>query len=148
MGRNLIETVMGGVVLLIAALFLFFAYTRANVSPVKGYQVTAKFNKIDGLDPGGDVRIRGVKVGSVMTGHLDPKEYRAVITMSIAAEVRLPVDSTATITSDGLLGGKYVKLEPGKADVLIEPGGEIANTEDGVALEELIGRMIFLATES
>ncbi len=148
MGRNAVETVMGAVVLLIAGIFLALAYKYAEIRMVEGYVITAKFNKVDGLQRGSDVRIGGVKVGSVVDQFIDPRDYRAVVTVSIRSDLKLPLDSTASITSDGLLGGKYVKLEPGFETAVIEPGGEITDTKDVVVIEDLLGRLIFLATEA
>lgn len=148
MGRNAVETVMGAVVLLIAGIFLALAYKYAEIRMVEGYVITAKFNRVDGLQRGSDVRIGGVKVGSVVDQFIDPQDYRAVVTVSIRSDLKLPLDSSASIASDGLLGGKYVKLEPGFETAMIEPGGEITNTKDVVVIEDLLGRLIFLAAES
>lgn len=144
MGRNLIETVMGAVVLLIAGFFLAFAYNTSDLRKVKGYSIVAKFHSVEGLSPGSDVRVGGVKVGSVIEQKLDPDDYRAVIVMSIRSDIKLPVDSEASITSDGLLGANYVRIEPGHDDAIIDPGGEIKRTQDVVDLEQLMGRVIFL----
>ena len=148
MSRNAVETVMGAVVLLIAGIFLALAYEYAEVRMVEGYVITAKFNKVDGLQRGSDVRIGGVKVGSVVDQFIDPQDYRVVVTVSIKSDLKLPLDSTASITSDGLLGGKYVKLEPGFETAVIEPGGEITDTKDVIAIEDLLGRLIFLTAET
>ena len=100
MGRNLVETVMGAVVLLIAGFFLIFAYNSSDLRPVSGYQVTARFNSVEGLQEGSDVRIGGVKVGSVTRQRLDPETFQAVVTMTLMKSVRLPTDSIASITGD------------------------------------------------
>jgi len=147
MGRNLVETVMGAVVLLIAGFFLVFAYDRADVRPVEGYPLSARFYAIDGLESGGDVRLGGVKIGSVVDTVLDPESFEAVVSISILSSIRLPADSVAGITGEGLLGGKYIEIRPGTDPVRLEPGGEIANTEDVVAIEELLSRAIFLLTD-
>ncbi len=147
MKRNVIETVLGGVVLLVAGVFLAFAYTSSDLRPVEGYRLIARFNAIDGLTVGGDVRIGGVKIGTVIDERIDPTDYRAVVTMTIRPEVRLPRDTLARVTSDGLLGDKYVKLEPGGAEEMLEAGDEFTNTKDVISLEELLGKVIFLVTD-
>ena len=147
MKRNVIETVLGAVVLLIAGLFLVFAWLGADVQPVQGYPLKAKFNAVDGLTVGSDVRIGGVKVGSVTDQHIDPKTFRAVVSLSILSEVKLPKDSVARITSSGLLGEKYVKLEPGGAAETYQAGEVIAQTKDVISLEEMLGKVIFLVTD-
>jgi phospholipid/cholesterol/gamma-HCH transport system substrate-binding protein len=136
---------MGAVVLIVAGFFLVFAYTRGNVAAVAGYSITAKFSAIDGLDVGDDVRVSGIRVGSVTGQTLDPEYFRAVVAMSIDPSVRLPADTSALIASDGLLGGKYVALAPGGLDEMLEPGAEITLTQPAVNLETLLGKFIYNA---
>ncbi len=143
MSRNAVETVMGAVVLIVAALFLFFAYTTSQVSAVSGYDLTARFNRVEGLRDGGDVRISGIKVGSIISQTLDPKTFVAVVRISVDPTIKLPVDTVATITSAGLFGDKYLSLEPGNEDEIIKPGGEIEHTQSPMSLESLIGQYIF-----
>jgi phospholipid/cholesterol/gamma-HCH transport system substrate-binding protein len=144
MRGNVIETVMGAVVLVIAALFLFFAYSTSQVRAVTGgYPVTAQFQSVDGIHDGSDVRIGGVKIGSVSSENLDPKTFVAILKMSIASEYKLPDDTVAEITSPSLLGDKIVSLVPGGSDKNIPPGGQIKYTQSAVSLENLIGQMIF-----
>ena len=147
MGRNFIETVMGAVVLLIAGIFLVFAYNFSGLQTVEGYSFVAKFNSVGGLRSGSDVRIGGVKVGSVTDQRLDTEDYRAVLTVTVSREVRLPVDTKAMIASDGLFGGNYLRLVLGTKKEFLKPGGEIKHTRDVVALEELLGKAIFMLTE-
>jgi phospholipid/cholesterol/gamma-HCH transport system substrate-binding protein len=143
MSHNAVETVMGAVVLVVAALFLFFAYTVSQVRAVSGYELTARFNRVEGLRDGGDVKVSGIKVGSIISQTLDDKTFMAVVRMSIDPSVKLPVDTVATITSNGLLGDKYLSLEPGNEDQLLTPGGQIEHTQSPMSLESLIGQYIF-----
>lgn len=143
MRRNLIETILGAVVLVVAALFLVFAYSNASLRAVQGYQLLAKFDRVDGLKEGSDVRLSGIKVGSVVSQELDPETYLAVVRLNISPSVKLPTDTVAEIVSDGLLGSKYMALVPGAADTMIEAGGEIQFTEPPLNLETLVGRYIF-----
>jgi phospholipid/cholesterol/gamma-HCH transport system substrate-binding protein len=143
MTGNVIETVMGGVVLVVAALFLFFAYSTSQVRAVQGYPVTAQFERIDGIRDGGDVRIAGVKVGSIVSASLDPKTFLADVRMSIDPAYKLPDDTVAEIVSAGLLGDRYLALVPGGSEHTIPPGGRIKFTQAPVSLENLIGQMIF-----
>ena len=146
MRRNLIETGMGAVVILVAVFFLVFSYSATEQTPTEGYDVIAKFNAIDGLAVGSDVRIAGVKVGTVIDQTIDQKEYRAIVRMKINPDVRLAKDTLVRISSAGLLGGKYVKLEPGAEKEVLPDGGLLTNTKDVVSLEELLGKVIFLVT--
>ena len=146
MGRNLVETIMGAVVLLVAGFFLFFALSFSQVETEDGQTIFAKFNAIDGLTKGSDVRISGVKVGAVVDQAIDMEEYRAKVTLSLKSGVRVPVDSKVSVTSSGLLGGKYVKIEPGASKEYVADGGEIRNTKDVILIEELLGKVIFLVS--
>jgi phospholipid/cholesterol/gamma-HCH transport system substrate-binding protein len=147
MGRSFVETVLGAAVLVVAVLFVFYAYDAGNLSAVDGYEVTAKFYGVDGLTGGSDVRVSGVKVGTVTDLYIDFDAYQAVVTMSIMPELKLATDTRASVTGEGLLGGKYIMLEPGTGDDIIANGGEITNTKDVVSVEELLGKAIFLLSE-
>lgn len=144
--RNMVETVMGAVVLAVAGVFVFFAYSTANVQSEKGYDLTARFYKVGGLRTGGDVRINGIKVGTVSTLTLDNQTYDAVVRMSIDNAYQLPDDTVAAIGSQGILGGAYVRLEPGKSKNRLSAGGSIGKTKDFRSLEDQVGQIIFLAT--
>ena len=147
MKRNAIETVLGGVVLVVAAMFLLFAYSTANIRSVKGYQVTADFLKVGGLTRGSDVRVSGITIGTVSDQQLDPKTFSARVTMTIKPDVQLPTDTVASIVGEGLLGGKYVNLTPGQAKERIPAGGKVAQAKDFQSLEDMVGQIIFLATQ-
>ena len=146
MGRSLVETVMGAVVLVVALGFVIFAYEMAQVRTIEGYQVKTAFAKVGGLNKGAEVRISGIKVGNVAEVTLDPETYDAVAVLSIRPDVKLPVDTVASIASAGMLGDKYVRLEPGNSKEMIEAGTAIAKTKDYRSLEDQVGDIIFLAT--
>jgi len=143
MRRNAIETIMGAVVLVVAAFFVVFAYSSADIGAVSGYEVTAKFDRVDGIREGTDVRMSGIKIGTVVGEKLEPDTYFAVLTLSIDPNVKLPTDTSAKIVSDGLLGNKYVALEPGADETLLKAGGEITHTQSAINLEDLVSRYIF-----
>ena len=146
MGRNLVETVMGGLVLAVALVFLYFFINTAQVSAVEGYKVAATFAKIGGLQKGSDVRISGITIGSVDSTGLNSETYDAVVNLSIKPSIKLPKDTVAMIASEGMIGGKYVRLRPGSSKEFIKPGGAIGKTEDFKSLEDQVGEIIFLAT--
>ncbi len=146
MGRNAVETILGAVVLLVAGMFVFFAYGTAQVRGVSGYELRANFLKVGGLTAGSDVRINGIKVGTVTSSELNAKTFEAVVVMSIAPGVKLPEDSVAGIGSEGIVGGKYIRLEPGASTATLAPGGVIKKTKDYRSLEDQVGEIIFLAT--
>jgi phospholipid/cholesterol/gamma-HCH transport system substrate-binding protein len=143
MSRNIVETLLGAAVLVVAIGFAVWAYGRSNAGDPGGYTLSAKFDRVDGLEIGGDVRISGIKVGKVLAQQLDPQTYRAEVRFSVRQGIELPSDSSAAIVSTGLLGGRYLALVPGGDDVLLEDGGTITLTQSAVNLEDLIGQYIF-----
>ena len=146
MGRNLIETLMGAIVIAVAVFFFVFAYNTANIQAVEGYAITAKFDRIDGIREGSDVRMSGIKIGTVLNQVIDPQTYLAVVTMSIDPVIKLPLDTSASITADGLLGDKYLALSPGGDEEMIAQGGEIETTQGSIDLFSLVGQLIFSQT--
>ena len=147
MHRNVIETVMGAVVLAVALLFLGFAYTSANLGSASGYTLKAQFNQADGVNAGADVRIGGVKVGTVTSVSLNPESYLADVSLSIDPSVKLSQDTAAAISSDGLLGGRSLSLSPGgrpdDPNGWLKDGDTIAYTQSNPSLEQLLGQVIF-----
>ena len=145
--RSFAEVAVGAAVLLIAAGFLIFAVTSSGRSVVApgGLTLRANFERIDGINVGSDVRIAGVRVGSVVEARVQPDTFLAALTLRIDGTYRLPTDSSAEITSEGLLGGRFVALVPGGADRVLQNGALITNTQSAVSLESLLGRFIFSA---
>jgi phospholipid/cholesterol/gamma-HCH transport system substrate-binding protein len=150
MRRNMIETVMGGVVLLVAVVFIIFAFRSANLSSGNsgGYEVVVQFDDASGLNTGTDVRMAGVKIGTVVDQRLNPDTYFAEVTLGISEAIRLPSDTSARIIPDGLLGGNYVALEPGGAEDYISSGGHIQFSQGSINVVDLLGRFIFSAAEA
>ena len=149
MKRNIIETVLGGVVLLVAIGFLIFAFQSSGLSSDgSGYEVVAEFTDASGLAPGAEVRMSGVKIGTVVSQTLDPQTYDAVVLLSINEAVQLPLDTSARVIPDGLLGGNFVALEPGGDIEMIEPGGKLEFTQGAINVVDLIGRFVFSARDN
>jgi phospholipid/cholesterol/gamma-HCH transport system substrate-binding protein len=144
MKRSLFETVIGALVIVVAAVFLFYAYEHSSLVTRSGYPVKAAFLSVGGLTSGSDVRIGGVKVGSVTDLKLDQQKYLAVVTMSVNDGVKIPQDTQVSIVSDGLLGGQYVDLLPGKATEMVLPGGVLKNTKDVKTIEQILGEAIYV----
>lgn len=147
MNRNIIETVMGAVVLLVAAGFVAFAFSSSGMQTGGGYAVNASFDDATGISPGADVRMSGVKVGTVTSQSLDPKTFSANVTLSIDESIELPMDTSARIVPEGLLGGNYVELQPGGSMENIQPGGSIDYTQGAINVIDLLGRFIFGGTD-
>lgn len=148
MNRNVIETVMGGVVLVVAAGFIFLAFQSGTVRNGSGYHLRAEFDNASGLSPGADVRMSGVKIGVVTSQKLDPNTFFAVVGMTIQDDVKLPKDTSARILADGLLGANFVSLEPGGDEADLKDGDQITFTQGSINVVDLIGRFIFSAAET
>jgi phospholipid/cholesterol/gamma-HCH transport system substrate-binding protein len=140
---SMVEAVMGAIVLTIASFFLVFAYTASKGGTSTGYPLVAKFDRIDGLAVGNDTRVSGVKVGSVVSIDIDPKTYLAEVVFTVRDGLTLPVDTVAEITSESLMGGKYIALVPGGNEKLLVPGEAITYTQSSVSFEALIGKYLF-----
>lgn len=141
--ENLAEAAIGALVLAVAGWFLLFAYERTQGGVASGgYEVVARFPNASGVGIGTDVRISGLKVGTVTAQSLDPNTYEALLTMALDPKVKLPADSSAAITSEGILGGNYVSLRPGAEADMLRPGDEIIDTSGAVDLLGLIGSVV------
>lgn len=145
--RNAAEILAGFVVLIVAAGFLAYALATSGTAGVPGYHFTAEFDRIDGLAVGSDVRMAGVKIGTVTDTSIDPKTYLATVDFTVQKDIALPSDSSAAIASQSLLGGKYLALVPGGSETMIKPGGRITVTQGSVSLEDLLGKFIFSVTD-
>ena len=148
MQRNIIEIVMGALVLLGAAFFSVMVYQTAGITTADGYPVDAEFGKTGGLTVGDDVRLSGIKIGKIVGQSLDPQTYLARIEMRIHDNILLPADTSARITSISLLGGNFLELIPGADDEMLESGATIYDTQDPVSLTDLLGKVVFQGSGS
>lgn len=134
------EALLGLLVVLVASAFIWLAWDR-NIGSDR-YELKARFSNVSGVSVGTDVRLSGMKVGTVTRQSLDQQTFQAVLTIAIDQEVKLPLDSSAAITSDGLLGGAHIALIPGAEEALLRPGDEISDTQGATDLMGLIGALI------
>ena len=143
MANNAIETVMGAVVLAVAGGFLYFAYDNSNVKQIDGYAIKADFTNVAGISIGSDVRLGGIKIGVVEGLRLDPKSYEAEAILRVQDTVKLPKDSSAAIQSTGLIGDKFIAVEPGGDEAMLKDGDAIELTQSSISIEEMIGKFVF-----
>lgn len=142
-GHSTTEILVGGGVL--AAAVAFFFYAAAETSPADGpgaYPLTASFRSVEGISVGTDVRMAGVRIGTVTGIELDPVTYRAVTSFTVPGSLEIPDDSAVAINSEGLLGGSFVEIIPGGSPFPLEPGGEITDTQGAVSLITLLSRFV------
>ena len=143
MQHNLVETLVGAFVIAVSAIFLSYGYSVSDMSPKSGYKLIAEFDRIDGLTVGSDVRMSGIKVGTVIYQELNKQNFYATVTLSINDDIELPDDTSAKITMEGLLGGNYVSLTPGGGFDLLTDGDEISYTQGSVDLIGLVSQAMF-----
>lgn len=144
--ENLVEALIGALVLGVGGLFVSYAYTHTEIGRASsGYELKATFPNAVGVNVGTDVRISGIKVGAVSSQALDPKTFQAKLTFSVKNDIKLPTDTSARIASEGLLGGTYIDLTPGGDEETLQPGEEITQTQGSVDLMSLVGRAVFSA---
>lgn len=144
MSENTTETIIGAVVLAVAGVFFYFAVASTDVggSPGDDYVLTASFRSIEGVSVGTDVRMAGVKIGSVTKLDLDPVTYRAMAHLGLRADLPIPDDSAVLVTQEGLLGGVFVEIVPGGSLENLETGGEIRDTQGAVSLISLLLKFV------
>ena len=143
MSRKFPEILTGLAIIVIAAVFLVYALGRAQAIGGSGYLLNAQFSDIGGLTIGSDVKIGGVVVGHVVDENLDPQTYAAVVKVQIDNNIKIPSDTSAAISSDGLLGGSYVGLSPGGSTTNLAAGQSFAVTQSAINIENLLGQFIF-----
>ncbi len=143
MVRRVPELTAGFAVIVIAGLFLAYALRGAGEINTGGYPLQAQFGSIGALTVGADVKIGGVVVGHVSSEALNPTTYAAMVTLAINKGIQVPDDSSASITSDSLLGGSYVAISPGGSNNMLKPDASFQVTQSAVNIEDLLGKFIF-----
>lgn len=139
MKGNVLESVIGAVVLVIAVFCVYFAYASSGEKIKGGYVLTARFDDVSGLTNGSDVKLNGIKVGIVKNLKLDDN-YQAKVELLIRDEIKIPTDSSVSVTTDGLMGNKFIAISTGFSDEKLKPNEEIEITRSAVNLEKLIDK--------
>ena len=146
MKENVLEILVGSVVLILAIVFVIFSLSNTGFQQ-KGKFINAEFGNVAGLKVGDDVLIAGIKVGEVSSNTLDSKSYLAVVKLNLQNNIFIPEDSVAKISSASLLGGQYVEIIPGASDEMLKDDETIYDTRDPVSLTDLLGQAVFSATD-
>lgn len=146
-GKRL-EIITGLIGLIVLFLGVAWVFQGAHIASKSEYPIRAIFTHADGLDVGSDVRVGGVKVGTVSSVSIDPKTWQAVATFEVSNKIKLPIDSSAAVTSDSLLGGKYISLTPGGDEQMLGPDALMSDTQGSISLEALLSKFIFSVSDS
>jgi len=144
MSENRTEVLVGGAVLAVAVGFLIYAANATGLSrdTSDNYDLTASFRSVQGVSVGTDVKLAGVKVGTITDIVLNPTTFRADATFTLADDIRLPDDSAILVSSEGLLGGNFIEIVPGGSPFELEPGDEILDTQGSVSLVTLLMKFV------
>ena len=145
MKENILEIVVGCIVIIIAITFVFFTISSTGIKK-KGWYINAEFGNIGGLKVGDDVVIAGIKVGEVLSNKLDSQTFIAIVKLNLEKNISIPNDSIAKISSESLLGGQYVEIIPGASNIMLNEEQTIYNTRDPVSISDLLGQAVFSAT--
>lgn len=146
--NNIAETIIGALVIAVAVGFLAFIATRTGTGSLSGYEVNARLPKVDGLGVGTDVRLAGIKIGTVTDLTLDPKTYLVTVHMNIREDIKIPADSSVLVTSAGFLGSQYLSITPGGEDKMMVAGGFFENAQGSIDVMNLVGRFASGASTS
>jgi phospholipid/cholesterol/gamma-HCH transport system substrate-binding protein len=145
MKENILEIVVGCIVIIIAITFVFFTISSTGIKK-KGWYINAEFGNIGGLKVGDDVLIAGIKVGEVLSNKLDSQTFIAIVKLNLEKNISIPDDSIAKISSESLLGGQYVEIIPGASNIMFNEEQTIYNTRDPVSISDLLGQAVFSAS--
>ena len=143
MSNSKAETAVGGAVLLAAVAFLFFMLNATgSTGSNTALTLKASFRSADGISTGTDVRMAGVKIGSVSALRLDPESFRAEVILALRDDLKIPDDSGVAVSQEGLLGGSFVEIIPGGSDFAMESGAEFLDTQGSVSLVSLLLKFV------
>ena len=138
--NNIAETIIGAIVVAVAIGFLVFTYTRTGSGSLSGYEVNARLPKVDGLGIGTDVRLAGIKIGTVTDLTLDPKTYLVTVHMNVRDDIKIPTDSSVMVTSSGFLGSQYLSITPGGDNQMMASGAFFESAQGSIDVMGLVNR--------
>jgi phospholipid/cholesterol/gamma-HCH transport system substrate-binding protein len=138
--NNIAETIIGAIVVAVAIGFLVFTYNRTGSGSLSGYEVNARMPKVDGLGIGTDVRLAGIKIGTVTDLSLDPKTYLVTVHMNVRDDIKIPTDSSVMVTSSGFLGSQYLSITPGGDNKMMASGAFFESAQGSIDVMGLVNR--------
>ncbi|RED49950.1 MlaD family protein [Aestuariispira insulae] len=149
MKEESLHMLVGALVFVIGAAFMIYAYA-SDASPGRngeGMHLTARFGAVDGITIGSPVLLAGIPIGKVTAQELEAESKAAIVTIAITEDIDLPIDSVAQVVSDGVFGGKYIRIEPGAELDMLMDGDPFEFVQDSVIMEELLELIITRAEE-
>ena len=146
MSSQKIEMFTGFAVVACAATFLIYGLGQTNLQLSEGhYPLKASFSDVTGIASGADVKMSGVKVGTVSSADINPESFQADVTILMRQDVQVPADSSVKIASDGLLGGAHITIDVGSEEENLVAGDSFTYTQSAVSLMDLLSRAVFSA---
>ncbi len=137
--NSVAETAIGAVVIAAALGFVLYASSVSGRQASRdSYPLTATFRSVEGIAVGTDVRLAGIRVGTVTGLALDPASYQAKATFTVQSGLDIPEDSDVKIASEGLLGGSFLEITPGASEFMLAAGDAVENTQSSVSLLNLL----------
>ncbi len=147
MNKQTLHTLVGAATLLVAAFVVFISHQGGPRETASGYPIVGRFASIDGIGVGTKVLLTGIEIGKVAGYTYDLEGQRAIVTFTIRDDIKIPLDSVALIVSDGLLGAKYIKIQPGGEIDMMQSGDEFEYVQDAIAFEEILEKVILNAEQ-
>lgn len=144
MNKSCVETLIGVAIICVTGFCVLYGLTFYKPNQDSGYVVVASFNSVDGISKGSDVSISGVMVGHVTKVFLDSETFAAQVEMMIYNNIKLPKDTRASVSSSGLIGSRFIALEPGRSDEFLQDGSKIIYTQSAINIEGLINKFIYM----
>lgn len=138
------EAIIGSLILLLCGLFFTHIVKSNNIVKQEKYKdvLYAKFNDIEGIKVGTEVKIAGMRVGVVEDTKLDKDTFQVNVKINVAENLNIPSDSTLSVSSSGLLGGKYLNIKPGVDEEFLKSGSYFSSTQSSMNIEDLVGKVV------
>lgn len=145
MKKNNFEILVGFLVLFFSTSFLLFflKISGGTKNVANTYEISAEFGNIEGINIGSEVKMSGIKIGIVDNLYINNDTYNSIVVMKLDKKLPIPIDSSFKISTSGLIGGKYIRVEIGSEEMYFENGDTAEFTQSTMDLEDLIGRFIF-----
>ena len=147
MSKETLHILAGAIVVAAGTLAFILSHQGGPTEKISGYPLSAQFSAVDGVGIGTKVLLTGIPVGDVGRMYYDDKSERAVLDFVIRPDIKIPADSVALIVTDGLLGAKYIKIQPGGDEEMLKPGDAFEYVQGSIAFEEILEKVIVNAEQ-
>ena len=147
MNKETTNILVGALVVVVGVLVFFLSHRGGPTEPTSGYSITARFSAIDGVAPGTKLLLAGIPIGEVTEFEYELDSQRAAVSLTVQDGIKIPLDSVVLIVTDGLLGNKYLKSQPGGEEERMQDGDEFEYVQDSIIFEEILEKVILNAEQ-